>query len=102
MKTKNIPKIRMFPNRFHVKKMKNKVVGSLVNIESSARWLKPWSWYTSSGDGRNGGGFYYLSLKVEEGSLEKTMENLTPNGVFIRFSTRFKWLEPTKGLGHLI
>ena len=37
MKTKNIPKIRMFPNRFHVKKMKNKVVGSLVNPESSAR-----------------------------------------------------------------
>ena len=82
--------------------MKNKVVGSLVNPESSARWLKSWSWYTSSGDGRNGKGSNSLSLKAEEGSLEKTMENLTPNGVFIRFSTMFKWLEPTKGLGHLI
>ena len=37
MKTKNIPKIRMFLNRFHVKKMKNKVVGSLINPESSAQ-----------------------------------------------------------------
>ena len=31
MLTENIPKIRMFLNRFHAKKMNNKVVGSLVN-----------------------------------------------------------------------
>ena len=40
----------------------------------------------------------FLSLEVENDSLEKFMETLTPNGVFIGFTTRLKWLEPTKGL----
>ena len=43
-----------------------------------------------------------LSLEVEDNSLEKTIETLTPNEVFIGFPTRIKRLKPTKGSSHLI
>ena len=43
-----------------------------------------------------------LSLEMEDNSLEKDMGTLAPKGVFIGLPTRLKWLEPTKGLGHLI
>ena len=77
---------------------------SLINLKSSARWLEPWYWHTSNGDGREGGGYDSFSLhqEMEDDSLEKTMWILTPKGIFIGFSTELKWLKPTKGLGHLI
>ena len=43
-----------------------------------------------------------LSLDMEDDSLEKTMGFLISSGVIIGFLTRLKWLESTKGLGHLI
>ena len=43
-----------------------------------------------------------LYLKVENISLEKAMEALTLKGIFIGFTTKIKWFESTKGLGHLI
>ena len=88
--------------------MKNEIIRSLINPESFTRWLKPWSWYTSSWDEKESVSYVslslslslslFLSLEVENDSLEKFMETLTPNGVFIGFTTRLKWLEPTKGL----
>ena len=43
-----------------------------------------------------------LFLEVENDSLEKAMETLTPMEVFIGFPTKLKWFEFTKDLGHLI
>ena len=37
MLMKNVPEIQIFLNRFHTKKMKNKVPGTLVNPESSTQ-----------------------------------------------------------------
>ena len=45
---------------------------------------------------------FFLSLKMEDDSLEKIVWTLTPKGVFMGFFTGLKWLEPTKGLGHFI
>ena len=55
---------------------------SLVNLKSSARWLEPWTWHTSDGDGREGRGydFFSLSLEMEDDSLEKTIGTLTLKG----------------------
>ena len=77
---------------------------SLVNLKSSTQWLEHWSWHTSNGDERDGRGYdsFSLFLEMEDNSLAKTMGTLTPNGVFIGFPIGLKWLEPTKGLGHLI
>ena len=43
-----------------------------------------------------------LSLEVEDDFLENAVETLTPKRVFIGFPIRLMWLEPTKGLGHLV
>ena len=59
---------------------------SLVNLKSCIWWLKPWSWHTFGGDRRDGRGHDYISLEVENDSLEKVMETLTPKGVFISLS----------------
>ena len=61
-----------------------------------AWWLKPWSWHTSNKDRRESRCYDFVYLKVEDDSLEKFMETLTPKRVFIGFSTRLKWLESTK------
>ena len=62
MRMKNVPKIQMFPNQCHEKKMKNEVIGSLKNPKSSIQWLEPWSWHSFDGDRRDGrgyGSFYF-------------------------------------------
>ena len=77
---------------------------SLINPKSSIRWCEPWSWHTFSGDGKEDEAYdsSFLSLEMEGDSLEKIVWTLTLKGVFIGFSIRHNWLEPTKGLGHLI
>ena len=35
---------------------------SFINPNFSTQWLEPWLWYTSGGDGREGGGYASLSL----------------------------------------
>ena len=74
---------------------------SLVNLKSLARWLEPWPWHNFDKDGREGGGYNSFSRRGRW-LTRKAMETLTHNGAFIRFSTKLKWLEPTKGLSHLI
>ena len=74
---------------------------SLVNPKFSAWWLELWPWHTFGGYGREGGDYnsIFLSLEMEDNSIEKTMGTLIPKGVFIGFPIGLEWLKPTKGLG---
>ena len=72
-------------------------------LKSSTRWPEPWSWHTFSRDGRDDGGYGFLSLSRDRRwFFRKVMETLTLKGVFIGVPNGLKWLEPTMGLGHLI
>ena len=62
---------------------------SLINLESSSWWLKPYL-DTLSVEIKKNGGDYDSFLEVEDDSPKKVMETLTPKGVFIRFRTKFK------------
>ena len=71
-------------------------------MRSSAQWLKPWSWHTSD---RIEKMIEVMDLSLFGGERrlsKKAMKTLSPKGVFLWFPNELKWLEPTKGLGHLI
>ena len=79
----------MFLNLIHVMKIKNEVVGSLVNhslppddlnLDLNALSLRVEKMVEAM----------TLSLEVEDDSLEKTMKTLNPKGVFIGFPSRLK------------
>ena len=66
------------------------MIWTLILTHFQWEWKKEWRLWLS------------LTLEIEDNSLEKVMGTLTPKGVFIGFPTSLKWLEYTKGLGHLI
>ena len=47
---KAIPKIWMFPNQNPHGEDEYRNHKSLINLKSSTRWLKPWSWHTFGGE----------------------------------------------------
>ena len=79
----------MFLNLIHVMKIKNEVVGSLVNhslppddlnLDLNTLSLRVEKMVEAM----------TLSLEVEDDSLEKTRKTLNPKGVFIGFPSRLK------------
>ena len=62
----------------------------------------PWSKHTFDGEEKM---VEALTIFLFEGGRQlywKVMKTLTSKGTFIGFLIGFKWLEPIKGLGHLI
>ena len=94
----------MFLNLLHGLKMKIDVIESLLDPKSSTWWLKPWLWYTSIGEEGDEKVDAMTLFPFEDGIqlYGKTMETLTLKKVFIGFLIGLKWLEPKKGLVHLI
>ena len=77
------------------------IVGSFIDTISSAWWLFL-DLSTLPLRAREDEGYDFFLSRGGRPLYGKAIETLTPKGVFIVFPIEFKWLKPTKGLGHLI